>query len=373
MAPLFLEFGMKRKTVFMAASIFGVLAIILLALAVILPCIEADHYKEVQLSAAKTMEEAVAYIREDIISRGIPAEPEDKDKIMLLGPEFTELTTTPGEVKDKRGCLNPNFAAALVRYFHDAGLKPGDTIAVGTSGSYPGFAIATLIGATKAGLKARVIASLGSSMHGATRVEYTIFDILTALKEGGFSDFELVGVSRGGKGDKGGGILEGMYYEGSAELAGDICRRFSEKTGVPYIECDTLAESIARRMELFGDHVDMFVNVGGATVNNGAQIEGIPTFPSGLVLKMEDIPKGDVRGLCYEYAEKGLPILSLLYVKGLAEENGISYNPFPMAAPGEGIVSEVQYNNGLLVASIACTLLAIGIFIIGIAARRGHD
>ena len=42
------------------------------------------------------------------------------------------------------------------------------------------------------GLKTKVIASLGASMHGATRVEYNIFDIILDLREGGFADFDLV-------------------------------------------------------------------------------------------------------------------------------------------------------------------------------------
>ncbi len=341
----------------------------LLSLVLALPVISARQYERTQLEAAQTMAEAEAYIRELMISRGIPAEPEDTDNIMLLGPEFTELTTTPGEVRDKRGCLNPNFAAALVRYFKEAGLKKGDTVAVGTSGSYPGFAMATLIGATKAGLKTKVVASLGSSMHGATRLEFNIFDFLTALKEGGFADFEIVGVSRGGAGDRGGGSLEGLLFFGTAELAGDICERFSASTGVPYIFCDTLKQSIERRMELFGDDVDMFVNVGGATVNNGAQLEDIPTFPTGLVIDMQDIPQGDVRGLCYEYADMGLPVLSLLYVKGLCEENGISYNPYPMAEPGEGIVSEIESAPAILVVltiiDALCTVVLLVCLIIG--------
>ncbi|MBO4409213.1 MAG: poly-gamma-glutamate system protein [Spirochaetales bacterium] len=353
------------KTIIRARYLIAALcvALVFAVATVSIALIRAQRYENTQMNAAVAMKDAEEFIRNRMISKGITAEPDDKDKIMLLGPEFSELTTTPGEIKDKRGCLNPNFAAAIVRYLHQAGLKKGDTIAVGTSGSYPGFLIATLIGATQAGIKVRVIASLGASMHGATRLEFTIFDFLEALKDGGFAEFDLVGISRGGKNDRGGSVAEGLFYEGTAELAGDICIAFSEKTGVPYILCDTIKESIARRLELFGTGIDMFVNVGGATVNNGAALQDVETFPSGLVMHMDDIPQSDVRGLCYEYAAQGLPVLSLLYVEGFANDNGISFNPYPMAEPGEGIVYEVVYDKALIIAGIICTLavLCLGI------------
>ncbi len=335
--------------------------------------IRAQSYENAQMNAAVAMKEAEQFIRDRMIERGIQAEPEDKDRIMLLGPEFSELTTTPGEPQDKRGCLNPNFAAAIVRYLHEAGLKKGDTVAVGTSGSYPGFLIATLIGATQAGMKVRVIASLGASMHGATRLDFTIFDFLDALKDGGFADFELAGISRGGKGDRGGSVLEGLYYEGTAELAGDICIAYSERTGVPYILCDTIGQSIEKRLELFGEGIDMFVHVGGATVNNGAALENVATFPSGLVKHMDEIPDSPVRGLCYEYAAKGLPVLSLLYVKGLAEENGISYNPFPMAEPGEGIEYKIVFEPLMIVLAAVCTALVLLAGIVDAVIRRRRE
>ena len=55
------------------------------------------------------------------------------------------------------------FAALLVRYFEEAGLEKGDTVAVGTSGSFPGLFIATLCAATEMELDTKVIASFGSS------------------------------------------------------------------------------------------------------------------------------------------------------------------------------------------------------------------
>ena len=170
-----------------------------------------------------------------------------------------------------------------------------------------------------------------------------------------------------------GSVLEGLYYEGTAELAGDICIAYSERTGVPYILCDTIGQSIEKRLELFGEGIDMFVNVGGATVNNGAALENVATFPSGLVKHMDEIPDSPVRGLCYEYAAKGLPVLSLLYVKGLAEENGISYNPFPMAEPGEGIESKIVFEPLMIVLAAVFTALVLLAGVVDAFIRRRRE
>ena len=320
---------------------------------------EENRYAQLQLSAAKTMAAAEEYMRQMMLEKGIEPEPEDLNKMLLLGPEFTELTSTPGSDDAKRTSLNPNFAAAMVRYYNEAGLKKGDVVAVGTSGSFPGLAIATIIAASQMGLKTRVIASLGASMHGATRVEYNIFDIILALKEGGFADFDLIGVSRGSANDQGGGVLEGMFYEGSAELSRQICADVAARTGAEFIQINSMAENIRHRFELFGDDVDLFVNVGGASVNEGTSSVSL-TLPAGLAMTFQDIPKGDTRGLVFEYLERGIPIINLLNVKQLAADNGITFDPVPMSKPGDGgVYSKSQYSIVLIISGIACTLAVL--------------
>ena len=333
---------------------------------------EENRYAELQLSAARKMADAEEYIRQRMLEKGIEPEPEDLNKMLLIGPEFTELTSTPGSEDAKRTSLNPNFAAAMVRYYNDAGLKKGDVVAVGTSGSFPGLAIATIIAASQMGLKARVIASLGASMHGATRVEYNIFDIILALKEGGFADFDLIAVSRGSANDQGGGVLEGMFYEGSAELSRQICADVAARTGAEFIQINNISDNIRHRFELFGDDVDLFVNVGGAAVNEGTSSVSL-TLPAGLAMTFQNIPTTSDRGLVFEYLDRGIPIINLLNVKQLAADNGITYDPVPMSKPGDGgVYSKTQYSIVLIIAGIVCTVavLAAGM-IMTVRKRRG--
>lgn len=319
---------------------------------------EKNRYADLQLSAALTMKEAEAYIKAQMEKLGIEPDPEDLNRMLLVGPEFTELTTTPGSPDAKRTSLNPDFAAAMVRYYTEAGLKMGDTVAIGTSGSFPAFAIASVIAADQMGLRAKVIASLGASMHGATRVEYNIFDIILALKEGGFADFELTAISRGSANDQGGSVLEGLLYEGTAELAEAICLEVSGKTGAEFIDINDLAENIQHRLALFGD-VDLFVNVGGASVNNGVGTSSL-NLPAGLVMDFANIPQDNQRGLVFEYLARGIPIINLLNVKQLAADNGIPYDAVPMPMPEEDTVyATVHYNKVLVVFGIICTVLIL--------------
>ena len=83
---------------------------------------EAGEYEETQRNAMERMERAEAYIKERIIEKGIEIEEIDLNKTGLIGPEFTELTSTMGEIGAKRSTLNPEFAAMMIRYFKEAGL-----------------------------------------------------------------------------------------------------------------------------------------------------------------------------------------------------------------------------------------------------------
>lgn len=341
-------------------------AILGFALTLLLGFSNEREYAEMQVNAAVRMKNAEGYIKENMLREGIAIEMEDLNKTGLLGPEFTELTSTPGNPDAKRTTLVPDFAAAMVRYFHDAGLNEGDTVAIGTSGSFPGLLIAVLCGATEMGLNSRVIASVGSSMHGATRPEYNIFDILDDLKEGGFADFEILAVSPGGANDRGGGVMEGILWFDTDELSFELCR----ETGYPVIDIEDLGENIKHRMELYGD-VDMFVNVGGASVNNGSSSYTLD-FPQGLVLDPPAIPDVPTRGLIYEYAALGKPVLNLLNVRLLAEENGITFDPIPLPEPGTSrVVTEFGYNK--VVISVTLVLIVGLLVLYWVLKKRGFD
>ena len=354
----------RIKTVWLLAAMAVALAFLA---AVILTARQVKSpIADVQYEAACNMTYAELYIRQRLEQMGIKAEADDLNDTLLIGPEVTELTTTNGAIEAKRTSLVPDFAAAMVRYYTQAGLKQGDTVAIGTSGSFPGLAIASIAAADTMGLKIKVIASLGASMHGATRVEFNIFDILAALKESGTADFDLVAVSQGSTKDQGGGAWDGFYYEDTKALFREICEKTAAETGAVFIDCADLEDSIRMRLELFGD-IDLFVNVGGSGASNGTTTR-ILDVPAGLVTSFSGIPEDSTRGLVFEYLARGIPVVNLLNVRQLASDNGIEYDPVPIPEPGNsGVYMQTSYSPALIIAGILCTLgtIAAGVILSG--------
>lgn len=354
---------LRIKPVFLILALFfAILGIVLILCTK--QSTRTDYY-QTQLDASFRMQEALDCLKTAILDEGIPMEEEDINQTALLGPDWTEITTTLGHPSDKRSILNPNCAALLVKYFKQAGLKAGDTIAVGTSGSFPGFAIATLCAATEMQLKTKVIASYGSSMHGGNRLEFPTIKMIKTLLEKGIVDFDLLAVSPGSDNDYGKGGLEGLLYEGSR----DIVVALGKAEGVEFIDYNNLEKSIARRLELYGDDIDCFINIGGASPNSGTTSYTLD-FPEGLVTDPPRIPTSANRGLSYEYAAQGIPVINLLYIKKLLNDNGLPYDPVPLPQPGSG---DVYYETSYSVFLIILTLiLVLGTLVSGIILQRRH-
>jgi poly-gamma-glutamate system protein len=47
------------------------------------------------------------------------------------------------------------------------------------------------------------------------------------------------------------------------------------------------------------------------------------------MLHVPALPGSPSRGLLFEFAARGVPVVHLLYVKGLARENGLPFDPVP--------------------------------------------
>ena len=85
-------------------------------------------YAQTQLKAAERMAEAERALYDYVRQNDIPIEKDDLNDTGLIGPEWTELTTSLGLLEAKRTALQPDFAALLVKYYQEAGLQLGDTV-----------------------------------------------------------------------------------------------------------------------------------------------------------------------------------------------------------------------------------------------------
>jgi poly-gamma-glutamate system protein len=285
-----------------------------------------------RVEASALMARALASIRALRLEKAIPLDRAlDPNQTGIVGDEFTPLTTSVGDVAAKRTAANPAFAGVVTAYFERVGLAPGDIVAIGGSGSFPAFVLASLCAARAMDLRPVLIYSVGSSMYGANIPGFTFVDMLARLRADGLLPYSIAAVAPGGEHDGGRGVL---FDEDGTSLV-DEARR----SGLPVVEGATLADRIRRRLEIYsaaagGRPVRCFVNVGGATANYG-DTEASLEVPNGLLLKLPSLPSSPSRGLLFEFAARGVPVVHLLYVKGLARENGLPFDPVPFPPLGD--------------------------------------
>jgi len=266
-------------------------------------------------------------------AKGLPLDRTlDPNETGIIGEEFTSLTTSLGEVEAKRTSANPAFAAVLVKYFDAAGLKRGDVVAVGGSGSFPALLLASLCAARVLELRPIVIYSIGASMYGANIPGFTFIDMLARLRRDGLLPYELAAVSPGGDQDGGAGVL---FDEDGAALLSE-----TRRSGIAVVDGTTLADRIQRRLRIYDATAGVrpircFVNVGGASANFGDTPASLD-LANGLSLKVANLPLSPTRGLVFEFASRGIPVVHLLHVRGLARDNGLPFDPVPLPPVGEG-------------------------------------
>lgn len=310
-----------------------------------------------KFQAAKIMKESIKVIRDYKVENGLTIDKiTDPNLTGLIGKELTPLTTTLGNLTAKRTATNPDFAALLINLFIKAGLKRGDVIAIGASGSFPSLILATLSAAKALELKPITICSLGSSMWGANNPELTWLDMENILYQQGLLNYRTVASSIGAEEDNGGGLTE----EGKNFILSAI-----QRNQIPLIREATLEESIRKRLQIYFDNakknkIKLFINIGGASANFG-KCAAVLKIPPGLNKNIKICHQLN-RGIIYEMAEKDIPIIHLLDIRNLALKNGLPLDPIPMPEIGKGdIYYQIKYSKPIIMAvlGIIITLLLI--------------
>lgn len=311
---------------------------------------------ELQQQAAHIMQLSLQNIKELRQERGIPLSKElDPNETGIIGAEYTPLTTSLGKLDAKRTATNPDFAALMVRYFTELGLQKGDVVAIGASGSFPALIVATLSAVKVMGLRPLIIYSLGASMYGANIPELTFVQMLERLHQRGVLPYTLTAISLGGENDR----AEGIFLETSQELI----RSIADQARVEMIYETSIVESVQRRLEIFqakagSQPVRCFVNIGGASANYGNTAASLE-FPNGLVSHPPKAPENPERGLLFEYAVRGIPIIHLLNINDLALQHGITVDPVPLPIIGRSRVyyQTTYYTEVSMITLVLVTLI----------------
>ena len=239
----------------------------------------------------------------------------------------------------------------MVKYFQEAGLGPGDYVAVGASVP-SSLLLATLCAARVLDLEPIIIYSVGASMYGANIPGFTFIDMLERLRAEGLLPYEIAAVSMGGIQDR----ARGLFQDNT-----ELMLAIMEASGADIIIEDSLAESIGRRKEIYREKsgaqgISCFVNVGGASANFG-NTEYSLHLPAGLITEFPYAIDHPERGLLFEYGEAGLPVIHLLNVRSLAALNGMPIDPIPLSPPGKSGVYYHQVQPKALIISLLFLIL----------------
>ncbi len=307
-----------------------------------------------EMTAFRLMQQALQEVRREAQSRGLTADPEqDPNETFLIGPRISGITTTLGNPEAKRSTTNPRFAALLVRLLKKAGLGPGDRVGIGSSGSFPGLMIASVCAARALGARPVVILSLGSSSFGASREDFNMIHIYRILERAGIFPDPPAAVSLGGSDDRGKDFSDEARVRLERQLV---------QSGLPFIQEKDLSKNVELRMQILQpDSLAAFVNCGGSYANLGSS-SLILTVKPGLVRKSRMPPPGD-RGMVFAMLDRGVPVIHLLFIKGLVQRYNLSWDPVPLPdEPGGGEEGVTPVAAGL--AAFYLTALGILVFLI---------
>lgn len=286
----------------------------------------------VQVAAARTTRQWMQEIRTLRDSLGIPVNTDlDPAKSGLIGDEFTDLTSTIGSLAAKQTALNPDFAALLVKLLRDAGVRPGDPVAVSLTGSFPVLNLAVLAACLHLELRPCIISSLGASSYGAVIPDFTWADMERHLNETGSMPFRSSKMSLGGIVDTEGGIDGTGINLGLAAIA---------RARIPYLpegERGRLEADILHRLALYTEQGKpaAFINAGGAVTALGWVAEAA-LLDNGL-LRQVPATTSPQRGLIFRMHEAGVPVIHLLNIERLAARYGMPISPVPLPEPGTSL------------------------------------
>ncbi len=318
------------------------------------------------VQASRLMSRALEALKPCAEAEGVVVDPAtDLNRTGLIGLEESPITTSLGQLEAKRTAANPNFAGCLVRMLQEAGVSEGDAVAVGASSSFPGMILAALAAIRAIGAEPVMISSLGASNWGANNPAFTQLEILDCLRAAGLFDARPAALAVGGVNDDGSDMSE----EGRTFL-----RRKIESSGYPVIEEPDLAANVQVRMAIYeagaaGRRIAAFINIGGSWANMGVD-PGVLGLRPGLT-EVKKIPPAGKRGVIQEMASRGIPVIHLLFIKGLAERCGLPWDPVPLPAPaGVGTEEQRGFSRWGRIALPALYILVFAAFLAAAAGRN---
>jgi poly-gamma-glutamate system protein len=254
----------------------------------------------------------------------------DPNQTGLIGPEWSEITTTIGDLPAKRTVANPDLAAMLARILLSFDPTPGAAVGLVLSGSFVGANLAAITAVEALGLRPVIVSSLGASMYGANDPTLTWLDMEALVRRAGIWQARSVAVVLGGESGAGGGL-----NQAGRELLMAAARR----NGYQPFETSDFGELKQRIHVAVSDAAPAgliaLVNSGGSVLGMGTCLDAY-RLRSGVVRGQLSCQSG-VPGLAHDFARRGVPVINILNVKRLALDWGLPFDPVPLPAVGKNV------------------------------------
>lgn len=329
-----------RNTKFKNVTLYGLAAISLLALAGYFLMVKINGYRSPAFSVEHRASELMFQMEkatfkcQERMGLNPGKNVFDPNQTGLIGLEHSGITTTLGRLEAKRTTTNPDMAGLIVRLLVEAGVKPGDSVAVVASGSFPALILAVICAGQSLDLDLMLVVSIGSSQWGANNPEFTILDMLECWREAGLDKYRLLAVAWGGEDNSG------------REFPPEVRQKLEEKIkkrGLKIIKEETLKLLVESHLKLFLESargpLKAFVNIGGSLVALGQDSSVLELRPG--LTRVEKIPSPEKRGLIQEMAAQGIPVIHLLNIQGLVTRYGLPWDPQPLPQPGQSLGQEI--------------------------------
>lgn len=332
-------------------------ALILLAVSAFLTqrsaAVGKTEYYQTQVDAAHQLERCFAAVSGYKEEMGIPMGEDDIHRTGMIGLPYSDITTTNGALEAKRTAAQPDMAALCVRMLYEAGVRPGDTVGAGFSGSFPGLNLAVVAACESMDVRLVCIASVGASTYGANDVEITFPEILYRLERDGLIKTKIAAVTMGGYHDVG----EDMVPETAEQIKQRLRRE-----GLELVEKEDFQANLEWRESLYRQEgpIDCFIAVGGNVTSLGLGESGLSLGQGVLLNKGRTLRIDESSGLVQRYLVQGIPVIHLLNIKKIMADYSMPYDPADWTAIGlSAVYSSVQYEKGWILAGAGGTFLLL--------------
>lgn len=294
------------------------------------------------LSASRLMQEAIEVLR-PVRGRIEPINPSvDPLRSGLIGTASSSITSNSGDLDSKQATINPNWAAVAVRLLADAGVEPGDRVAVAVSGSFPALNLAVYSALQVMEVEPIIIVSGSASQWGANIPAFGWMDMARELRDARVLNIRAEAATLGGIEDRGIGLDEAGLR---------AIRRSAERAEIELMVPDNYEAAVADRIRVYrevadGQPITALINVGGGTATTGPNAID-HYFGSGLIRSASSRAFRVPSVLGY-FLRQETPVINFTGIRSLSTRYRMPYPPTEMPSVGSGgVYNAEQYRRWL--------------------------